>query len=68
MWYTADAADNIRKAVAYGFGDQATADKMVNKFDTSSPVRSGSAILSQDYALCLQLVRSLIIRLWLSIS
>jgi glutathione reductase (NADPH) len=33
MWYTADAADNIRKAVAYGFGDQATADKMVNKFD-----------------------------------
>jgi len=33
MWYTADAADNIRKAVAYGFGDQGTADKMVNKFD-----------------------------------
>jgi len=33
MWYTADIADNIRKSVAYGFGDSATADKMVSKFD-----------------------------------
>lgn len=33
MWYTADIADNIRKATAYGFGDSETADKMVTKFD-----------------------------------
>lgn len=33
MWYTADIADTIRKAVPYGFGDQATADKMTQKFD-----------------------------------
>jgi glutathione reductase (NADPH) len=33
MWYTADVADNIRKAVAYGFGDDETASKMVGKFD-----------------------------------
>ncbi len=23
MWYTADVADNLRKAAAYGFGDEA---------------------------------------------
>lgn len=33
MWYGADAADNVRKAVAYGFGDDATADKMIQSFD-----------------------------------
>jgi len=33
MWYTADIADNIRKAVAYGFGDDEVASKMVGKFD-----------------------------------
>jgi hypothetical protein len=33
MWYSADIADNIRKATAYGFGDDATADKMVKDFD-----------------------------------
>jgi glutathione reductase (NADPH) len=33
MWYGADAADNIRKAVAYGFGDDQMADKMVKTFD-----------------------------------
>jgi len=25
MWYTADVADNLRKAPYYGFGDEATA-------------------------------------------
>jgi glutathione reductase (NADPH) len=33
MWYTADIADNIRKAVAYGFGDDETASNMVHGFD-----------------------------------
>ena len=33
MWYGADAADNVRKAVAYGFGDDETADKMIKSFD-----------------------------------
>jgi glutathione reductase (NADPH) len=33
MWYTADVADNIRKAAAYGFGDDETAGKLVGKFD-----------------------------------
>jgi glutathione reductase (NADPH) len=33
MWYTADIADNIRKAAAYGFGDDATASKLVDNFD-----------------------------------
>jgi len=33
MWYTADIADNIRKATAYGFGDASTRDKMVGTFD-----------------------------------
>jgi glutathione reductase (NADPH) len=33
MWYSADIADNIRKATAYGFGDEETAKKMVTKFD-----------------------------------
>lgn len=33
MWYTADIADNIRKAAAYGFGDDSMADDMVKKFD-----------------------------------
>jgi glutathione reductase (NADPH) len=33
MWYGADAADNIRKAVAYGFGDDQMADNMVKTFD-----------------------------------
>ena len=33
MWYGADAADNIRKAVAYGFGDEKIADQMVNSFN-----------------------------------
>ena len=31
--YTADVADNIRKAVAYGFGDDASADIMIKGFD-----------------------------------
>lgn len=33
MWYTADMAENIRKAYAYGFGDEEMRDKMVGKFD-----------------------------------
>jgi len=33
MWYTADIADNIRKAAAYGFGDEETASKMVDQFN-----------------------------------
>ncbi|KAK1923696.1 hypothetical protein DB88DRAFT_439531 [Papiliotrema laurentii] len=33
MWYTADIADNIRKAAAYGFGDDAMASKLVKNFD-----------------------------------
>lgn len=33
MWYTADIADNIRKAVAYGFGNDKVASEMVNDFD-----------------------------------
>jgi hypothetical protein len=31
--YTADVADNIRKAASYGFGDEATASKLVDNFD-----------------------------------
>ncbi len=31
--YTADIAENIRKSVAYGFGDAETAGKMVKRFD-----------------------------------
>ncbi len=30
MWYTADVAENLRKAEAYGFGD---ASGMVSQFD-----------------------------------
>jgi glutathione reductase (NADPH) len=33
MWYGADAADHIRKAVAYGFGDDKIADQMINSFN-----------------------------------
>lgn len=33
MWYTADIADNIRKAAAYGFGDDEMASKMVDQFN-----------------------------------
>lgn len=33
MWYTADVAENIRKATAYGFGNDADAGKLVDNFD-----------------------------------
>jgi glutathione reductase (NADPH) len=33
MWYTADVAENIRKAAAYGFGNDADAGKLVDNFD-----------------------------------
>jgi glutathione reductase (NADPH) len=33
MWYTADIADNIRKATAYGFGDDQIAGKALENFD-----------------------------------
>lgn len=33
MWYTADIADNIRKAAAYGFGDEKLANQLVEDFD-----------------------------------
>ena len=33
MWYTADGAESIRKAVSYGFGDEQMADKMVKSFN-----------------------------------
>jgi glutathione reductase (NADPH) len=32
MWYTADVADNLRKAPYYGFGDEAT-DAALPKFN-----------------------------------
>lgn len=32
MWYTADVADNLRKAPAYGFGDEPT-DVSIPKFN-----------------------------------
>ena len=33
MWYTADIADNLRKAAAYGFGSDEEADSLIKKFD-----------------------------------
>ncbi|ORY34906.1 hypothetical protein BCR39DRAFT_515505 [Naematelia encephala] len=33
MWYTADIAENIRKAVSYGFGDEKIAEQMTAKYD-----------------------------------
>jgi len=33
MWYTADMADSLRKAAAYGFGDDESAGVVLRTFD-----------------------------------
>jgi glutathione reductase (NADPH) len=33
MWYTADIADNLRKAAAYGFGEDKDVGQALDKFN-----------------------------------